>query len=261
MSLSSLEDAHLQVNRITHYVHLYGIQMIEHISIVVIEVTHSVIIGGRALAQLLLIIHIALLHAQDGIQYICGVKRITYPFDIAQIILLSLLHFEMDVHIILAKRYHAVRDYHSITITQFRIFGDKIFLGLIIVLLYEFLAAEPAADISLLVNLLQHTLADESTLDLSFAQILITGDIDMVDLHLVLLLHLYIQDNLIWCTGILALYDIDYSILVSFVFIIACSQDLGSVQHIWGHLTVLYESQSLLQILTFTFLESVIVDL
>ena len=261
MCLCSLEDTHLQIHRVTHDVHLHRVKVVEHITVVVVEVSHGIVISRYSLVEFLLIIHVSLLHVEDGAQHISGIESVAHPFDVAHVVLLSLLYFEMDIHIVLAERHYAVRHDDRITITQFGIFVHQILLGFLVLALYELLATEPAADVLLLVHLLEHAFLDETTLYLLLCQVVVSADVDMMNLHLILLLHIDIQYDLVGCTGILTLGDVYHSILVALVLIIPGTQNLGTVYHVGRHLIVLHQSDALLQVFTLTLLDADIVDL
>ena len=166
----------------------------------------------------------------------------------------------MDIHIVLAERHYAVRHDDRITITQFGIFVHQILLGFLVLALYELLATEPAADVLLLVHLLEHAFLDETTLYLLLCQVVVSADVDMMNLHLILLLHIDIQYDLVGCTGILTLGDVYHSILVALVLIIPGTQNLGTVYGVGRHLHTFEQTQLGLHILTLRLLQTDVVD-
>ena len=65
ISLRSLCYAHLQIDRVAINIDFSRFDTREHITIIIVEVRNSVIIFIQALTQYLLVIYIALLHAEQ----------------------------------------------------------------------------------------------------------------------------------------------------------------------------------------------------
>ena len=106
--LRALGDTHFQIKRVVHHIHFHGVQAREDVTIIIIEVAHSIVIGGQALLQQFLVIYIALLHAQIGIKQVRGIDGIANPFDIAKEVLLPLLDVYVNVHSIFARGHYTV---------------------------------------------------------------------------------------------------------------------------------------------------------
>ena len=118
MCLRALKDTHLKVDGVTHDVHLRRIEPVEQVAIVPISVAHSIFILGKALVQVLLVIHIALLHVEQAAQIVGRIYCIAHPGDVSDIILLSFIHLEQHVYVLGVVVPHAVFQQFGITIAQ-----------------------------------------------------------------------------------------------------------------------------------------------
>ena len=142
MSLRTLLDTHLKVDGVAYNIDLGRLQVVEQVTIVPVVVAHGIFVFRQTLIHQLLVIDVALPHAQYGIQIIGCYNRITYPSDITNKILLSLFYLHKDVHMLLIVVPYGVFENNSITETKFVILVDKSLLGLVIALLSEFLGLE-----------------------------------------------------------------------------------------------------------------------
>ena len=69
-SLRSFHNTHLQVNGVVLNVDFHRIQMIEHVTIVIIQVSDGILIRGKTFIQQLLIVNITLLHPQPIVEFL-----------------------------------------------------------------------------------------------------------------------------------------------------------------------------------------------
>ena len=67
--------------------------------------------------------------------------------------------------------------------------------------------AEPIAPALGLANLAQHALLEQTALDGTLREIVIAEDVNLVDLHLLLFVHIDIQGNLVGMCRIVVLLD------------------------------------------------------
>ena len=67
MGLRALRDAHLQVDGVAHHIDLHGVDGGEHITVIVIDVGHGIVVRMQAVVYHLLVIHVALLHVEDAL--------------------------------------------------------------------------------------------------------------------------------------------------------------------------------------------------
>ena len=80
-----------------------------------------------------------------------------------------------------------------------------------------------------------------------------------MDAHLVLLVDVYVEHHLVG-TLHLALYNVDLGILVSLVIEVFLGQDLRTVYDVTRQTHAFHHTQLRLHILTFSFLDAVVVD-
>ena len=96
--LRTLLNAHLQIHGVAHDVRLARVELVEYVTIVIIEVTDGILVILGALVNQLLVIDIALLHAEVVVQHIRGIERVTNPLDVTDVIALTLVHGDVDIH-------------------------------------------------------------------------------------------------------------------------------------------------------------------
>ena len=104
------------------------------------------------------------------------------------------------------------------------------------------------------------TLAKHGSLNLLIAQLVVAINDDRAHLHFLLLIYIDIKDNLILCCNIVTLTDKDLSILITLVFKVLLCKYLSTVKHIRRNLSTLQKTEFLLHILTFSLLQTIIVD-
>ena len=64
VSLRSFLNTHFQVDAVAHNVHLSRLEIIKDVTVVPIVVTYGILVFGKSLVHVLLIVDVALLHAQ-----------------------------------------------------------------------------------------------------------------------------------------------------------------------------------------------------
>ena len=126
--LLSLSDTHFKVNRVADNIHLCWLQVIEEISIIPISITHSILILWKTLVQVSLVVHVALLHIEQTRQIVGWVNGITYPLDVTDIILLTLIYLYIDIYMLWINIPYTIFQNNSITISIFVILRDKVLL-------------------------------------------------------------------------------------------------------------------------------------
>ena len=70
MRLLAFNDTHFKVDGVANDVHFGGLQVIKQVAVVPILVSNRVFVFRQALVQQLLVVHVALLHAQNGRQIV-----------------------------------------------------------------------------------------------------------------------------------------------------------------------------------------------
>ena len=128
MCLRSLGDTHLQIDGVAHDVHLGRIQVIEQVARVPVSVTHGIVVLLQTLLQELLVIDVALLHAQELVQVVCGIDGVTHPGNVANVVALALIHLYIDVDMLLVNVPNGVFQDDGIAEAQFVILLNKVLL-------------------------------------------------------------------------------------------------------------------------------------
>ena len=152
MSLCSFLDTHLEVDGVAYDVDLDGIEVIEKVTIVPIVVTNGIVVFLEALVELLLVIDVTFLHAQGGIQIVCGDYGITHPCNITQIVALAFFNLDKDIDVLLVDSPYGVFQDSSIAVSHLVILVDKHFLGLVIALWCKFLGLKEVLELASLID-------------------------------------------------------------------------------------------------------------
>ena len=194
------------------------------------------------------------------VQDIGPVNGVTHPFNIADVVFLSFIYVEIDVHALLVEGHYAVGYQEGIAVTQFVIFVDEVVLGFLVLLVDKLLRTEPATHVLAFVYGLQHAFGDKGTLDFLLWQVVVTGDVDVVHLHLVFLVDVYVHDDIAGFGGIIASQDVEFGILVALLVEVSLTQNLCPGNGVGRHLVFFHNAQFLFQILAFALLHARIVD-
>ena len=260
-SLRSLGNTEFQVNRVAVDIHFHRIQPIEHISVIIIKITHGIFIGRRTLLQFRLVIHIAFLHAEQVIQGCRGINRIAHPFYIAEIIPLTFFHLHVHIHRLLIMRRHTVFQNHGITISQLVILLYQVFLVFLVLFLYKFLRTEPTAGTSFFIGLLENARNEHRSFYLLGTQSMVSLNRNGVYLHLFFLVDTNIHNGLVRCGHIVSLQNLDFGILVSLFIEILFNQELRTVYHVRSELVVFQQTDAVFQIFTLSLFHTAVIDL
>ena len=254
-SLTAFEDTHFQVDGVTYDIYFHGVERVEEVTVVVVEVADSVFICTGTLFQQLLIVDVALLHTEQEIQLLGRIEGVTYPRYIAQVVFLSFFDFHEDIHRTVVIRLDAVFYNHGITITQFVVFvynqllvGFKIFFD-------ELFGTEKVEQFAFFIRFLHHTF------QLLGCDGLITGDCNLMYLYLLLFVDIDIYQDLVLVVGIILLRDDDVGILETLIVKVALNQRLGAVYQVGGNLVSFNQTYPGFQIFTFRLLYTVIANI
>ena len=222
---------------------------------------YSIIVFNQALIHESLVVDIAFHHTQSLIQGIGIGHGVTYPTDVTQIVFLTLLYLDIDVNVLVVNRPHRVLNDCCITETHLVILVDKGLLSLTIALWSKFLGLEEIAQFACLMNLTKGTLREEATLDFLVGHLFITIKDNAANLHLGFLIDIDIEHHLILTRYIIALTDINLSILIAFIIKILCGQDLSTVNEVLRQTHALGHTQFVLQILALALLHTMIFNI
>ena len=261
MSLRSLSYTHLQIHTIPHDISLSRIQTIKDITIIVIQIAHSIIIRSQTLLHTLLVVNIPPIHVKHLLQILTPIHRVAHPFDIANIIPTSLLHMNSNIHMLLIHRNHTIRNDQRIAITQLTIVSQQVVLRLLIVRLDKLMLLKPVTHSPPLMNRSQHTLTDERPLEFSILNDRITLHPYLTYDNLAILPNIDRHDHLVRRSRIILLQDLNLSVLVALLIKIPLSQNLCAIDHIRRQLIILDQPQLRLQILPITLLHPSITHL
>ena len=104
------------------------------------------------------------------------------------------------------------------------------------------------------------TLAEHRTLDFLVCQLFVALEDDMANFHLRLLINIDVEDDFVLTRHVVALDNLDFSILKSLVIKVFLSQDFGAVYHVWRNLCTFHDAELRLHVLTLRLLQAIIVD-
>ena len=246
--LLTFHDTHLKVDGVIVYVHLHRVEGVEQIAVIIIKVANSIIVAHQSLIKQLLVIHIALLHAQQVFQLSRRIDGVSHPRYIAQVVFLTFIHVNIHVHRSLVERRHAIFHNHGITIAQLVVLVDDELLISLEVLIRELLGTEDIHQLILLVGLLHHTL------QLLGCDGLVALEGDLVHLDLFLLIDVHLYDDLILIVRVVYLQHFHLRILEALLVVVALYQSGGTVYGVWCHLSALDHADARLQLITFRLL-------
>ena len=262
VGLLVLHDAYLQVDRVAHDVHFGGVDLREYITVVVVDVTHGVLVARReqSLVDVLLVVDVALLHVQDGIQLVGVIDGVAHPCDVAHVVFLSLVHLHVDVHVLVVIVPHAVFHYHGVAVTILIIFLQQVLLVFLPAVGGILLRFQEVGKLTGLMGLREGALGEELTLDFRVREGVVAVDDDVANLHLLFFVDLHIEYHLVLVGHIVALGDGDFGILESLIVEIALRQDLGTVDDVGMQRHTLGHAELVLHVLAFRLLQANVVD-
>ena len=218
MGLRTLLDTHFHVDGVAHHVDIGGVNAREDITIIIIIVVYGIIVLEQTFVHELLVIDIAALHAQHGIEVVGVDHRITCPRNVSEVIFLTFIDTEQYANMLLVNIPHRILQDGSIAESQLVIPLYQVALGFGITLWSEFLLGlEQVLQLTSLMERLQGTLGEELSGNLTVAQLVVTLNDDMLDAHFVFLIDIDVENNLVLARDIITLADVDLGILIAFV--------------------------------------------
>ena len=260
VSLCALGDTHLKVDAVADDVHLDRVVVIEQVTIVPIVVANGVLVFREAFLQLLLVVHVTLLHTERAVQPVGGHDGVTHPRDVTQEIALTLIDLYIDIDVLIVDGPHGVFQDGGIAVAQFVVLVDKCRLGFIVTLRSKLLRLEDVAELAGLVDFSEGTFFDKVTLNLVLRQVLQSVEDYLAHLHLRLLVDGDVEDDLVLARHVVTLHNLHVGVLIAFVVEVLLGQDFRTVNHVWGNLISLHDAQLGLHVLTLRLLQPVVVD-
>ena len=141
--LRSLGDADVERYGVALDVGLDGIYACEDVAIIIVEVAHSVLIGGEAALQALLVVDVAWADAEDLLQHLAGVLSVPDEAYILDVVLLPFVQTQVDVHLALAwDGDDAIGEELGVAVAVGLVLLDEVLQVLLVVGVDELLLAE-----------------------------------------------------------------------------------------------------------------------
>ena len=260
VGLCALCDAHLEVNAVAHDVDLCRLQRVEEVTVVPVVVAHGIIVLGETFVHELLVVDVALLHAEHLVQVVGRIDGVAHPCYVAYIIFLALVHLQANADVLVVDVPHAVADDGSVAVAILVILFDELLLVGLPALGCKLLRLEERSERSYLMGLCEGALLEQSALYLAVFQRFVAFDVDLADLHLLLFVDDYIKDNLVLVCHVVALTNLDVGVLEALVVEIFLGKNLRAVNHVRCDLSALQEAQFLLHVGAFRFFQAHIID-
>ena len=253
--LRTFEHTHLKVDRILRDIDFDRLNAGKHISIIIIEVTDSVVVQVDALFEELLVVDVARLHAQHLREALRLVHGVAHPIDVADMVLVTLLHLDVYIDGLVIVCHHRVGHDVCIAVSVLVILVYEQLLVLVVQVVDKLLRTEEMAPVALLVGLLH------CPLQLLFVEGGVTSDIDLVDLDLLLLVDVDIEDEVVGLSHVVALHDVDLGILEALLIEVALDDNLGTIHHVGRNLVALTKIEFGLQVVLLRLLHTGEVEL
>ena len=151
VGLLSLHDSHLEVYGVADDVHLCRVEAVEDVSVVPVHVSDGILVLAEAFVYELLVIHVALLHTENGRQLVGVIHCVAHPFDVADIVFLSLVDLYINVDVLVVVWRDAVGDDYCVTVSQLVVFVYEVLLVGLVSLWCVLLCLEERVELSSLI--------------------------------------------------------------------------------------------------------------
>ena len=258
--LAVFGDAHLEVDGVTVDVDLHGVEVVEHVAVVVIKVADGVFVLAQALVEEFLIVDVALLHLQHVGEEVGLIDRVAHPADISQIIFPAFAEVEVDVYVLLVDRCHAVFEQQGVAQAPRIEAAHERGLVLLIFLGHELLGTEHVAE-TLLLSLLHRLLEfHERFLHAGVVGAVESRDINLVDLDLLVLIDIHVHDDAVVGRDVLFLHDFHGGVFIALALEVTLDDVLGAVGEVGGELAAGMEVDFLFEFLALALFHAVVVD-
>ena len=251
MCLVALYDAHLEVDGVSYDVDLCGVEAVEDVALVPVHVSDGILVAREAFLYEFLVIHVAFLHAEDIRELLGVIYRVAHPFDVADVVFLSLIDLYEDIDVLVVVGRDAVGYDACVAIAVFVVFLYEVLLVFLISFGSVFLRLEEGVELTRLVGLCQRALGEERTLDFLQRHLVVSDDGDLVDFHLLFLVDFDIENHHVLLRHIVALTYVYLCVVEAFVVKVFLCQHLGSRNHVRRDLRTLHEAEFLLHVLSF----------
>ena len=260
VGLLPLGYPHLKVDGVAHHVDLGRRELIEKVAVVPIVVAHGVFVFLEALLQALLVVHIALLHAEQHVEVVGRHHGVAHPCYVAYVVFLPLVNLDVDVYMVVVVVPHAVLDDDHVAVSQLVVLVDQVLLVGLVALFGKLLRLKERRQLACLVRLGEGTLGEEAALYLLVRQVLVAHEVDVAHLHLVFLVDIDVEYHLVLGSNVVALLYVYLGILVSLLVEILLGQYLSPVYHVRRDLASGHDAQPCLEVFALRLLQAVVVD-
>ena len=252
--LLALIHAHLQVDGVALDARLDGDKLVEEVAIVHIQVGDSIVILLCALVEQFLVVDIALADAQHFVEHGGRIDGVAHPRHTVDVVFLALVDGDVNVDRLVVVVDHTVGHDDRIAVALLVILVDDALLVVLIVRAHKLLLAEELEQVAFLIGLLHRAL------DLAVAQHLVAGDVNLVHLDFVVLVHHDVDHHRVLVAQVLALHDSTLGLLKTLVGKVLLDQLLDAVGDVGCHLAALHQTQPLLDFLLLAALHALVGD-
>ena len=207
---------------------------------------------------------------QEGEKSFFRLHGITHDRHVADIVLLTFLNVDGEVDVLVVVAFLLVTQDTCITIAQLVKLVDEFLLVLLVGLWHELLGAECIVPLVHGVGLLQRCigLAIGHVVLLEGQQFLVadavpgveTIDDEVLDLHLLVLVHIDGKVHHVLECGIILLIYLDIGILIALAIVVALDDGLGTVDDVGRHLAALGYTYLCVEVFAFRLLDAIIFD-
>ena len=224
--LLAFANAHFKVDGIVHDVDFDRIKAVEDVAVVVILRTDSVFVFIEALVEQRLVIDVTRLHFERHVERIGREHCITHPLNASYIILVTLEEVDVDVNVLVVDVHDTVTQQEGVAIAPLVHLVDDEALVFLVFLGKEFFRLEKVQQ-GRFMRLL-HGPFELLGLFRGHA-----GDTDVFHLDLRILLDMDVEQDTVIARDVIALYDVDGHVAISFFLKVALDDEFGAVYHVW----------------------------
>ena len=161
-----LVDSHLEVDGVADDVHLGGLERVEDVSVVPIEVANGVVVLNKSLFHELLVVDIALVHSELRTQEVGGVDGVADPVDVSDVVFLAFVDLDVDVHVLGIVVPNTVFHDDGVAESVFVVFLDEFLLVFFPALRGIFLSLQESRQLASLVGFREGSFLQESAFNL-----------------------------------------------------------------------------------------------
>ncbi len=133
-------------------------EVIEQVTVVHVQVGHSVLVFGESLVHQLLVVYVAGLEFEIGVEYFIGVYRVAHPCNILDIVLASLVDVDVNIDHLLVVRHYRVSHDFGVAIALFVVLLEYAVKVVAVIVLNEFFLLEQVQNLAVFIGFLHGAL-------------------------------------------------------------------------------------------------------